>query len=393
MALRQFHLLHAYASVGPVKLAFFYRDKGELGASNALRRYCDSLHPIAFDTVYRPPSKDVALWRRRLEQTWTLAPTLAYSFESREMRDLVEQLASDSDLVHVAKLWMVPNVITALRENRGRLSTVLDLDDLETVVKQRSLALFPPKRWQRRLFEWYDMQRLRRYQARSLKLFDRVLVCSNTDQRRLGGRNVSVIPNGTMIPARVLPEQADEPTLLCTGTLRYGPNVDGVLFFVREILPLVREDVPGVRLLIVGRAPAEQIRALHDGNRVLVVGDVPSLEPYYRQATATVVSLRVGGGTRLRILEAFAFGRPVVSTSVGCEGLEVTNRQHLLVGDEPGKFAKACVELLKDPELRRRLVAHGRRLVEDKYDWRSIEDRLKTVADEVLDERRRRRFA
>jgi glycosyltransferase involved in cell wall biosynthesis len=389
-ALRHFHLLRAYAAVSQVKLVCLYRDEAQLEAATALRPYCESLHPILVSTVARPLSdEDAPLWRRRLELAATLTPSIASAFASRELRRVVDDLAPSADLVHVAKLWMVSNADEAIRLRRAPKAVVLDLDDVETVVKRRALAIHPPERWQRRLFERYDMLRLRLYQRRALRLFDRVFVCSQRDQVRLRRANVEVIPNGTTIPSGLLPEESDGQTLLSVGGLAYRPNVDGLLFFVREVLPLIRREVRGVRLLVVGSGVPDEVQRLHDGDRICVYASVPTVEPYYRQATAAVVSVRIGGGTRLRILEAFALGRAVVSTSVGSEGLEAVDGEHLLLADDPHRFAASCVALLREPALRRRLVARSRQLVEQKYAWGPIEDRVKAVATELLLERRR----
>ncbi len=389
-ALRHFHVLRAYAAVGRVKLVYLYWDDAQLEAAMALRPYCESLHPVPGSTVARPLSDEVApLWRRRLELAATVRPSITSGFASRELKRVVDSLVPSIDLVHVAKLWMMPNADAAIRRRRGSAPAVLDLDDVETEVKKRMLAVDPPARWQRRLFEGYDMVRLSLYQRRALRFFDRIFVCSQRDQVRLHRANVEVIPNGTTIPSGLLPEESDGRTLLSVGSLAYPPNVDGLLFFVREVLPLIRREVRGVRLLIVGSGMPGEIRRLDDGDRICVYASVPTVEPYYRQATAAVVSLRIGGGTRVRILEAFALGRAVVSTSVGSEGLEVINGEHLLVGDEPPDFAASCVALLREPALRRRLVARSRQLVEQKYAWGPIEDRVKAVAAELLLERRR----
>lgn len=387
MALRQFHLLRAYAGVGPVTLAFFYREETQLEAAGALKPYCESLHPVALSTVKRSLTGDAPLWKRRVEQTATLTPSIACAFSSAAMRRTVDALAPSADLVHVAKLWMVPNAERAVQRAGRHTSVVLDLDDVETVVKRRALAIASPERWQRRLFEGYDVLRLWLYQRRALGMFDRVFVCSRRDRERLKSANVVLIPNGATIPPAALPEESDDRTLVCVGSLGYRPNVDGLLFFVREIFPLVRREVSGARLLVVGSSIPADVQRLHDGDSISVVGDAESLEPYYRQATAAVVSLRIGSGTRLRILEAFAFGRPVVSTTVGCEGLEVTPGEHLLVADDPRGLAQACVTLLREPELRRRLVARSRQLVEAKYNWESVEEQVRAVATNLLHER------
>jgi glycosyltransferase involved in cell wall biosynthesis len=381
MALRQFHLLRAYAGVARVDLAFFYVDAGQLEGVHALKPYCASFHPVPLSTAYRGLSADAPLWRRRVEQALTTIPALG--LRSPEMRQVVERQASLADLVHVAKLWMIPSI----PKLTGKTGLVLDLDDVETVVKSRTLRINPPPRWQRRLFERYDQVRLRLYQSRAIRSADRVFVCAAKDRQRLGSRNIVVIPNGAVVPPQILPDESDGKTLLCAGSLSYGPNVDGLRFFMRETLPLIRSQIPDVRLLIIGRTPEEEVLKLQDGERIQVVGNVPAVEPFYRRATISLVSLRIAGGTRLRILEAFALGRAVVSTSIGCEGLEVTNGQHILISDDPRQFADSCVALLRRPELRRALVRAARKVVEEKYKWESIERKVGMTAEDLMRER------
>jgi glycosyltransferase involved in cell wall biosynthesis len=127
-----------------------------------------------------------------------------------------------------------------------------------------------------------------------------------------------------------------------------------------------------------------RISALHDGETLIVSADVPSVEPHYREATISVVPLRAGGGTRLKILEAFALGRPVVSTSVGCEGLDVIGGEHLFVADTPAAFAESCVTLLRNPGLRRTLTMNARQLAEQRYSWNAIEPQIGELVAELL---------
>jgi len=376
-AIRNFHLLRAYSQIGRVRFAFLYRNETQREAADALAPYCESIHPIsALPGVWL---EQASPWRRRLDSVATLTPSIAWGCAHPEMARLVAELTPTADLVHVAKLWMAPNVELVSRR-RGPKRMVLDLDDVETTVKLRALKTYPPAKWQRRLFEWYDLLRLWRYQHRAFRTFDRVFVCSRRDRERLRHTNVEVIPNGATIPGQPLPDESDGRTLLCVTTMSWRPNVDGVLFFIHNVLPLIRREVPDVRLLVVGSGAPPDVRRLHDGQRISVFSDVPTLEPYYRQATAAVVSLRVGGGTRLRMLEAFSLGRPVVSTSVGCEGIDVTDGEHALIRDTPDAFAAACVAVLRNPGLREQLSARSRRLVAEKYSWDSVEERLKTVS-------------
>jgi glycosyltransferase involved in cell wall biosynthesis len=160
--------------------------------------------------------------------------------------------------------------------------------------------------------------------------------------------------------------------------------VHGLRFFVAKVFPLIQEELNGARLLVVGRDTPREVQALHDGQAIFVERTVPSVEEYYQRATVAVVPLRIGAGTRLRILEAFALGRPVVSTTIGCEGLEVVDGRDLLVADEPRALADACIDLLRDPGLRERLVRAGRELVKRHYTWESVHRQVHAVARAVL---------
>ena len=175
------------------------------------------------------------------------------------------------------------------------------------------------------------------------------------------------------------------PNILTLGTLYYPPNADGVRWFAQQVYPLVLEQVPAATLTIVGPRPPKDIVALATRHKSLVTvpGYVPDLVPYLERAALMVVPVRAGSGMRVRILEAFARGVPVVTTTTGVEGIEAVDGEHLLVADEPAAFAEAVVRLLRDPELGRRLAANGRRLAEEKYDWRVALPKLEGVYDAV----------
>jgi glycosyltransferase involved in cell wall biosynthesis len=196
---------------------------------------------------------------------------------------------------------------------------------------------------------------------------------------------VVVVRNGTTVAPAPPSSDTDGRTLLFCGHLSYPPNVDGLEFFVGQILPEIRSEIPDVRLLIVGRTPGPRIRALHDGGAIRVEADVPSVADYYRKATVAIVPLRFGGGTRLKIPEAWSLGVPVVSTAFGCEGLGAVDGEHLLIADRPREFARACVALLRTPALRQRLAARGRELAWREYRWETIGARLATFAQQLLD--------
>lgn len=197
---------------------------------------------------------------------------------------------------------------------------------------------------------------------------------------------VFVVPNGTSLDSVRARPPAGPPTLLFTGTMGYIPNRDAIVWFVSEIWPHILAQVPDVRLLVVGRGPDARVRRLaQDDARIEVTGEVPEIGPYFEQATAVIVPLRSGGGTRLKILDAFASARPVVSTRIGAQGIDVQDGEDLLLGDEPKEFAQQVVRLLGDADLRARLSANGRRLIDEHYQWRAIAERYSDVLTAVVE--------
>jgi len=188
-----------------------------------------------------------------------------------------------------------------------------------------------------------------------------------------------VIPNGVDIQKyQPLPAENASPVLLFIGNMGYPPCVDAVLYFCREIFPRIRSVLSAAELWIVGRDPRPEVLQLN-GDGVHVTGRVDDVIPYYQQSAVCVVPLRAGGGTRLKILEAMALGRPVVSTTIGCEGLDVVDGEHLLIADNPKQFAEKTVRLLTDRQLYQHISTNGRQLVEARYDWDKIAGRLMEV--------------
>jgi glycosyltransferase involved in cell wall biosynthesis len=185
-----------------------------------------------------------------------------------------------------------------------------------------------------------------------------------------------VIENGVDCTALQPLLPAPPAALLFAGVMDYPPNADAVVFFCRRILPLIRSRVPDVNLFIVGHSPPPRVVALAREPGVAVTGHVEDMRDYYARSSVAIVPLRAGGGTRLKIMESMALGRPVVSTTIGCEGLDVQDNVHLLIADDPTHFAECVVRLLLEPVLRDRISAEARLLVEQRYDWPAIGKRL-----------------
>jgi glycosyltransferase involved in cell wall biosynthesis len=226
--------------------------------------------------------------------------------------------------------------------------------------------------------------RYRRHVVRLLPRFHTAVAVSTVEAdelRALGRTRVELIPTGVDTAAlRPQPEQAGPPRLLFTGTMSYPPNHRGIRWFAREVWPLVRARRPDAVLDVVGKAPPDDVLALDGVAGITVHGFVDSMAPFFARAHSVVVPILAGAGIRVKIVEAMAAGRAVISTPLGCEGLAgLEPGRHLLVAEEPGAFADGAVRLLEQPELRERLAAAGRELAERSYDWRPLGDQLERV--------------
>jgi polysaccharide biosynthesis protein PslH len=272
------------------------------------------------------------------------------------------------DLVHVEETPMMAAVPKELN-----VPVLLSIHNVET---WRAARVVPAEVGQR-----IEVWKLRRYERRA---FQRATVCCPTSTleaaqvRRLApGASVHVVANG-VDTEEFTPNagvKADSPTLVFTGTLSFAPNAEGIAWFARAVWPLVLADMPSATLDIVGREPPPDVLALAS-KQVRVSGEVSDVRPYLQRAWLSIVPLLHGGGTRLKILEAMACALPVVSTTIGAEGLDVVDGRDILIADEPAAFAAQTMRLLRDPALCASLGQAGRALVEQRYDWRAIGDWL-----------------
>jgi polysaccharide biosynthesis protein PslH len=268
-----------------------------------------------------------------------------------------ETLATNErfDVVHVYRLASLLTAEPWLRQAGWRQ---LDLDDVESVSRRRIAALHRMLGDETAaLREETAASHARMLEDAALARFDRVAVCSAQDRDYLGGRGragIVVVPNTLPLPETTpLPPAGDGPaTLLFVGTLGYFPNEDAARLLCTEILPLVQagSDRP-ITARIVGAGARPSLHRLSALPGVEIVGPVDDVSPSYRDAHVVVVPLRAGGGTRIKILEAFAQGRPVVSTTIGIEGIAAASERHALIADEPQSFAAACLRLLRDATL------------------------------------------
>jgi glycosyltransferase involved in cell wall biosynthesis len=242
----------------------------------------------------------------------------------------------------------------------------------------------------RRLYAGVNWRKLRREELGTYRDADGVYLCSTADERRLidelPGVNTAVIPNAADVEY-YQPRSTDQPsdgrTVLFFGLLSYVPNIDGVTHFVENIWPHIAEANPDARLKIVGARPPPSLQALA-GPRIEFSGFVPDLRPHLAAAAAVVVPLRLGGGTRLKIVEGMAMGKAIVSTKLGAEGIEAVSGRDLLIEDQPKAFADAVNRLLADPDLVARIGQSARQLAVQRYSWNSAAQKLEDFYRQIL---------
>jgi sugar transferase (PEP-CTERM/EpsH1 system associated) len=250
-----------------------------------------------------------------------------------------------------------------------------------------------------KLCAWRESQATARVEQKYVRLADHVLTVSEEDRRYFSRltdpSKITAIPTGVDLEY-FLPENegCQTNTLVFTGSMDWLPNEDAMIFFAQMILPRVRRRVPNVSVLIVGRRPSPKIRALEISDPgIRVTGTVEDVRPYLRQGAVFIVPLRVGGGTRLKIFEAMAMGKAVVSTSVGAEGLPVEHGKNILIADSAQEFAESVTGLLQDPVRCRDLGRAARELVEREYSWEAVATRFEAVLLRMMEGRDPRKLA
>jgi len=276
---------------------------------------------------------------------------------------------------------------------------VFDNLNAEYVLQRRAFEIDRQqvKTWPKALYSWLQWRRLQRYEQKVCRSVDTVLTVSDTDATAIAYLDktidLHVVPNGvdcSFFSAAAQPAAYPAETqirhlasIIFTATMDFRPNVDAVLWFCQDILPLIKIDAFHVHFYVVGNRPPAQVRALASP-AVTVTGYVSDIRPYIANSMVYVVPMRIGSGTRLKILEAMAMHIPVVSTTVGAEGIEVTPGQNILIGDSPAEFAHHVVNLLGNAAERSRLAGNARRLVEDTYDWTTIVPNLEKAYSQAL---------
>jgi polysaccharide biosynthesis protein PslH len=360
------------------------------------RTPADSAHQIermraCASSVEAVPWRETPKFTTRFygELASSLASPLPYTvrkYRSTGMRDRIHALLASGEYDLLLCDFLQPS-INCIDERFG--PKVLFQHNVEAVIQRRQAthAANPLARTYLHL----EAAKLARYEARAARAFDRCIMVSDDDCRTMeseyAATNTVSVPTGVDVEYFAPADEGPAPEIVFVGSMDWLPNQDAAAYFIEDILPRIRQVVPAT-FTIVGRNPPESLRRLTASHPyVRVTGTVDDVRPYVARAQVCVVPLRIGGGTRIKIFEAMAMQKAIVSTSVGAEGLPVTHDANILLADDPSGFAAHAVGLLQAPETRRRLGEAGRRLVATRFTWEAAAARFSEICLEVVHER------
>jgi len=309
-------------------------------------------------------------------------PTTVTHWRQADIQPALNAFAAgqEYDVIHFCDLVLWPYA-AALPSTAPRIMDRSRVDLLFQQEELAHLALSTRERFLRRENLW----KLRRLEKTVAGQLQATVVCGPDDEtflrREVSARaEVFVLANGVdpgVFSHETFPPQPDpDPTVLFCGAMDYTPNVDGLKWFFAEADDELRQQVPGRKILIVGKNPVPEVQAFGQIEGVTVTGEVPDVRPHYQRSWVQMVPLRIGGGTRLKIVESLAMGCPVVSTTIGAQGLDLEHRQHLLLADTGPDFANNLQEILSDAVLRQRMADQGRQRTLDRYTWSALGGQL-----------------
>jgi polysaccharide biosynthesis protein PslH len=383
-AIRDFSLLREAAKRHEVFLLCFLFKPSDRDHFGHLRPYCKEI--VGIDLV-RPRATILA---RAVRSLVVSRPFITEEYRRKDMATALARMVAEKniDVIHAHFLHM-----SQYHRFKGRAAFVHDAHNLEHVLwKRLAQTVRNPLT---RLFAASQCSKLIRLQQEVGLKSEKCVTLSDEDRteyRRICPEaNVTTVPNGADVAYwRPSGDSSEARSVLYFGNLGWSPQADAARYFHDAILPAIWERMPDVRLYIVGQNPPNSIKRLR-GERVIVTGFVPDMRDYLGRATVVVMPLRIGAGTKHRVLQALAMQKALVCTSVAAEGIDLIHGETALITDQPREFASYTLRLLQDPDLRVELGTRGRKLILDRYDWQSIYRRLEDTFREAY--RRRQAHA
>ena len=384
---RSYHLIRRMAKRHRVHLITYAVLPDDIKCLRVFEDCCATVRSVPWRETKGTPSFYVQALMNVLSRT----PLVVSRFTKSSMTRAIESALDEEriDLIHCDFLSLSLNLPKPSKRDIPALLTAHNVESLlwKRYVEHQTNPL-------KALYLYLHYRKVVSFERSNLSRFKHVVCVSQNDMDRLTMLSplpkYSVVPNGVDLEYfRPLATSQEPYRLVFTGSMDWRPNQDAVRFFVAGIYPRIKAAEPRASLILVGRNAPESLRAMCESHSdITVTGTVNDVRPYIASAAVYVVPLRIGGGTRLKILEAMAMGKPVVSTSVGCEGLAVVGDRNLLVADQPDRFADMVLRLLKDSALAAEIGQAGHDVVRQAYGWDEIADTLDEAWHDAAFERR-----
>lgn len=354
-----------------------YEEPGEGDKVAALAAVCTAVH-----TVPRLADTERS---KRLDQLAAVFSRRSYQRNNRQSLAMQQKLDEVTSRERFDVIQIESSQMAGFTFDR-RAARVLDEHNIEYELLYRMYQT--EQSVTRRFYNWLEFAKFRREEIRT---WHDVSGCVSTSEREeriiqeaAPHTPTVVVPNAVDVDYFCPSDElVDCNALTMTGLMHYRPNIDGALYFLHAIFPHILASRPNVVFYIVGAGASDELKRLA-GPNVVVTDTVPDVRPYVHKSAVVVVPLRMGGGTRLKVVEGLSMAKAVVSTSLGCEGIDVTHLEHLLIADEPRDFADAVLKLLSDRELAAKLGREGRALVTRQYTWQTVVNRMEAFYDHLL---------
>ena len=381
--LRNFNLIKELAKRHTVCVLSFIEPDQNLADPGPLSELCQWVDIMPVPQRSTGLRLKQMLTTRRPDMSWRLWSPI---FAERLTQHLREH---HFDIVELEGIEMAP-YLPVIEAACPQPLIIYDAHNAEWILQQRACTtdMKNPARWLAAAYSWIQWHRLRQYEADLMQRVAHTVAMSEADRAALRqvqpNAPVTIIPNGVDLTA--YGNFKGEPILfdlVFTGKMDFRPNIDAVLWFGQQVLPRIQAQLPEVTFAIVGQRPHPRLNVLRSVPGITITGYIDDIRSYIAGATVYVAPLRVGGGTRLKLMEAMAMGKAIVSTTVGAEGFPVTSGTELILADSPEQYAQAVVTLLAEPALRSKLGQNGKKLAHAHYGWDALVPQLEALYQRV----------
>jgi glycosyltransferase involved in cell wall biosynthesis len=363
--IRTFNLIKQLSLSYNVTLVTFVKYPNDMDYIPNLIPYCNNIVTVK---LFRSRLKIIV---DKFLYLFSMNPHIVNINRSSEMREIVINLSQNADAVQ-AEFSYAGQYILGLSCRK-----VLDAHNIESDIL-KTQYLFE-NNIIKKIYYGTQYIKMLHYEKTIFKNMDIILATSEEDRNKLSKYNdkAYVIQNGVEDSIDII-NDIDNNIVTFTGLMSYRANIDAMIYYYNEILPLIKREEPYVKTFIVGKNPTKEIISLSSKD-IIVTGKVNDIKRYINNTSVFIVPLRIGSGTRIKILEAMAFGKPVVTTSLGCMGIEVSDGENILIADEPKDFARHVINLLRNKSERTRIGSNALRLINEKYKWDIIGNKLNSV--------------